>query len=186
MQAKYSEGYFKIPYTQQFYNRYISMIYPLTTNQELMLQLVDRISGLPPNQYKNQLIFPVIPKTNVNFIIMSYAFPLHKAKVLMKRLSRVGFIMTTCQDDWAAEYDMFVRKRVDIPISSNQTFVLCSNEFEKFYSVREMINTLAASEHKDVNAMRTICPISNLSRLKNLRTLHHPYLFTSFNKSGES
>ena len=33
--------------------------------------------------------------------------------------------------------------------------------------------------------MRTICPISNLSSLRQLKTLQHPYIFNQFNKQGE-
>jgi hypothetical protein len=47
-----------------------------------------------------------------------------------------------------------------------------------------MLNYLTP-EHSDLEGMRTICPITNLSSLKNLKTLHHPYLFNSFNKTGE-
>jgi len=61
---------------------------------------------------------------------------------------------------------------------------MCARDFERFYSVREMMNYLTP-DHKNVNAMRTICPISNLASLKKLRSLQHPYLFNLFNKSGE-
>jgi hypothetical protein len=47
---------------------------------------------------------------------------------------------------------------------------MCSREFDKFYSVREIINYLTP-DHQDVSGMRTICPISNLSSLKKLRCL---------------
>ena len=34
MQAKYAEDYFKIPYVQHFFNRYIARISPLVSNRE--------------------------------------------------------------------------------------------------------------------------------------------------------
>ena len=62
---------------------------------------------------------------------------------------------------------------------------MCSHEYDKFYSVREMLNYLTPSQHPDIYGLRTISPITNLSALKNLRVLQHPYLFNQFNKSGE-
>lgn len=144
---------------------------------------MDKISELQPHQYRNRVIFPKLPDTNITFIILSYGYHLHRAKVLLRRLSRLGFSIGMCPDD--VQFDRFVRKRVDIPISTSQTMVMCaSEEYDKFYSVREMLNYLAP-DHHDVTGMRTICPITNLSSLKALRTLHHPYLFNSFNKSSE-
>lgn len=151
-----------------------------------MLSLVDRISDLPAHAYRNKVIFPLLPDTNLTLIILSYGFYLDKAKILLRRLSRVGFNMGTCADEWSAHFDRFVRKRVEIPISSNQTFILCHSEYERFYSVREMMPSLAPDHaQSDVAGMRTICPINNLSQIKTLRVLHHPYLFNQFNKSGE-
>jgi hypothetical protein len=102
MATKYPLEYFRIPYTSQFFNRYITKTSPLMSNRELSLQLMDRISDLPPTQYRNKVIFPKLPDTNITFIILSYGFNLHKAKVLMRRLSRMGFNMGTCSEDWTA------------------------------------------------------------------------------------
>jgi len=142
MQTKYAEDYLRIPFTQQFYNRYIARTIPLQSNRELSLALMDNISELPAHQYRNRVIFPALPDTNITFMILSYAFHLHKAKDLMRRVSRVGFSMGTCTDDWAAQYDRFVRKRVDVPLCSNNTFVLCNPDFEKYYQIREMMQYL--------------------------------------------
>jgi hypothetical protein len=35
-----------------------------------------------------------------------------------------------------------------------------------------------------VASLRTICPLSNLSSLKHLRVLHHPYLFNTFTRGS--
>ena len=110
------------------------------SNREVQLQLVDKISELPASQYRNKKIFPSLPDTNITLIILSYSYSLHKAKILLRRLSRIGFNMATCSDDSSAQFDRFIRKRVEIPITSNQTVVMCAKEFEKFYSVREMMN----------------------------------------------
>jgi hypothetical protein len=37
MQTKYPEDYFKIPFTQQFYNRYITKTNPMQSNREASL-----------------------------------------------------------------------------------------------------------------------------------------------------
>ncbi len=85
----------------------------------------------------------MLPDTNITFVILSYAFHLHRAKICLKRLSRIGFNMATCcPEEWSAHFDRFVKKRVEIPITSNQTVVMCGREFDKFYSVREIINYL--------------------------------------------
>lgn len=68
------------------------------------------------------MIFPCLPDTNITFIILSYAFYLHKAKTCLKRLSRIGFNMATCcgtDEDWNAQFDRFLKKRIEIPITSN-------------------------------------------------------------------
>ena len=80
--------------------------------------------------------------TNITFIILSYGFYMHKAKVLLSRLSRICFNMATCSEEWLAQFDRFVKKRVEIPITSNQTVVMCGRDFERFYSVREMMSYL--------------------------------------------
>ncbi len=61
---------------------------------------------------------------------------------------------------------------------------MCSSELEKFYSLKEMLNYIT-TDHQDVVGMRTICHIKNLSNLNNLKILHHPHLFNSFNKPAE-
>lgn len=71
---------------------------------------------------------------------------------------------------------------MEIPISSNQSFVNCSQEYDKFYQVREMLTYLTPDHIQDVMGMRTICPISQLQSFRQLRILHHPYLFNSFQK----
>ena len=152
---KYGEDYFKIPYHQSFIDRYITKVNPPTSNRELSLQLVDKISDLESKDYKNKVLFPRLPDTNATFIILSYAFYLHNAKTLMKRISRVGFNMGTCADDSTAQFDMLVKKIVPIPISSNQTMVVCSYEFEKHYLVRDRVPYLGL-DHQDVYSIRTI------------------------------
>jgi hypothetical protein len=58
-----------------------------------------------------------------------------------------------------------------------------SPDFDKFYQVREMLNHLTPDLVADVMGMRTISPIGGLgSSFKDLRVLHHPYLFNSFGK----
>ena len=68
---------------------------------------MDKIAELPAKAYKNTVIFPLLPDTNITFIILSYGFYLHKSKILLRRLSRVGFNLGTCSDDWAAHFDRF-------------------------------------------------------------------------------
>jgi hypothetical protein len=76
-----------------------------------------------------------------------------------------------------------VRKRIEIPVISNNTFILCDTEFEKYYQLREMLPYLGP-DHQDVTAMRTICPLNNLNSLKSLKVLHHPYLFNNFTRTS--
>jgi len=64
-----------------------------------MLELVDRIAELPPSKFKNKSIFPSLTDTDTTFTILSYAFYLHKSKVLLRRLSRTGLLMGTCAED---------------------------------------------------------------------------------------
>jgi hypothetical protein len=144
MAAKYHDGYFRIPYTQQFFNRYVARTIPLTTNKEVQLQLVDRISDLPAAQYKNSTVFPILKDSNISLIILSYAFYLDKARILLKRISRVGFNLssTSAEDANSPLFDRFVKKRMEIPIASSHTVVMCSHEYDKFYSVREMLTYL--------------------------------------------
>lgn len=192
MQAKYPEDYFRIPYIPSFMNRYVLKTNPPQSNREYSLTLVDKISELPAHLFRNKVIFPALPDTNITFLILSQAFYLHKAKILLKRISRTGFTMATCGSDWAAQFDKFARKKVDIPISSAETFIMCSTDFGKFYSIKEMVNDPILtsqggySTHSDVVALRTICPITNLSHLRHLKVLHHPYMFNSFNNKSES
>eukprot|EP00347_Sterkiella_histriomuscorum_P008952 403343108 len=175
---KYEQDYFKIPYHPQFIERYITKVNPPVSNREISLQLVDKISDLQPKDYKNKVLFPRIPDTNISFIILSYGFYLHKAKTLLKRLSRVAFNMGTCADDSTAQFDRLIKKVVHIPISSNQTLAICSYQFEKHYLVRDRVPYLN-SDHQDVYSIRTLSQINNLStNLKNLRILHHPHLFS--------
>jgi len=49
-----------------------------------------------------------------------------------------------------------------------------------------MLSYLSPEHVQDVMGMRTICPISQLASFGQLRVLHHPYLFNSFQKSGEA
>jgi len=119
MQTKYPEDYFKIPYTQTFFTRYVARTSALVSNREHSLQLVDKIADLSAQQYKNKVIFPRLPDTNITFIILSYAFHLHRAKICLKRLSRIGFNMATCSEEWNVQFDRFTKKRIEIPIISN-------------------------------------------------------------------
>ena len=73
----------------------------------------------------------------------------------MKRISRVGFNMGTCADDSTAQFDMLVKKVLPIPISSNQTLVINSYEFEKHYIIRDKM-TYLSSDHQDVYSVRTL------------------------------
>ena len=81
--------------------------------------------------------------TSIAFIILSYAFHLQKAKILLKRISRTGFNMGTCTMDLTPYFDRFSKKLVEIPIANNQNFALCSHEFDKFYLVRDAFNPLS-------------------------------------------
>jgi len=65
-----------------------------------------------------------LPDTNITFMILSYAFYLHRAKICLRRLSRIGFNMATCcgmgaDEEWNVQFERFIKKRVEIPITSN-------------------------------------------------------------------
>jgi hypothetical protein len=121
MATKYHDGYFKIPYSQQLFNRYVARTIPLTTNKEVQLQLVDRISDLPASQYRNNTLFPILKDSNISLIILSYAYYLDKARILLKRISRLGFNLssTSAEDANSPLFDRFIRKRVEVPIASS-------------------------------------------------------------------
>lgn len=56
-------------------------------------------------------------------------------------------------------------------------------EYEKFYMVRENKLSYLGNEHQDVVGLRTIAQLNNLSSsLRQLKVLHHPYLFSAFAK----
>jgi hypothetical protein len=54
-------------------------------------------------------------------IILSYAYYLDKARILLKRISRVGFNLssTSAEDANSPLFDRFIRKRVEVPIASS-------------------------------------------------------------------
>lgn len=106
---------------------------------------MDRIADLPESQYKNKEVFPKLPRTDLTFMILSFAFHLHKAKTLLKRLSRMAFNMVACADQKSSLFDTFKKKLVNIPISSNENLVICGYEFEKFYMVRDSVPFLNPS-----------------------------------------
>lgn len=98
IQTKYAEDYFRIPFTAMFHHRHISRTSPLVSNREHSLQLMDRISDLPAHLYKNRVLLPALPDTSLSFIILSYGWYLHKARILLRRLSRLGFNMGTVSE----------------------------------------------------------------------------------------
>ena len=83
--------------------------------------MTDRIYETPADSFKNKILFPQFEKVNkvlwrlsikesesspknednLNIIatVLSYAFHLHKAKIFLRRVSKIGYIMGTCSDD---------------------------------------------------------------------------------------
>jgi hypothetical protein len=59
--------------------------------------------------------------SNISLIILSYAYYLDKARILLKRISRVGFNLssTSAEDANSPLFDRFIRKRVEVPIASS-------------------------------------------------------------------
>ena len=103
--AKYPEGHFRIPYTHRFFNQHISRANPPTSNREYSLQLMDRISDLPVHMYKNRVLFPALSDTSISLMILSYAWHLHRARTLLKRLSRVAFNLATSSETFPLARD---------------------------------------------------------------------------------
>lgn len=68
-------------------------------------------------------MFPALPEMNLALIVLSYGFYLHKAKNLMRRLSRFGFNFASCSNEEDVQFDRFTKKKMDIPISTTCTFV---------------------------------------------------------------
>jgi hypothetical protein len=87
-----------------------------------------------------------MPDTTITFTILSYGFYLHKAKLLLRRLSRTGLLMGTCTEDSTSQFRNFPKKIIEIPIFSNQTLVIKSSEYDKYYKVIENFNHFA-TEH---------------------------------------
>mmetsp|Transcript_443 Transcript_443/g.496 ORF Transcript_443/g.496 Transcript_443/m.496 type:complete len:202 (-) Transcript_443:1795-2400(-) len=92
--TKYSQDHFRIPLSQTILqmgegDRSVSTM-------ELSLSLADIIVNRPQEQIKNHSIFPRIRDSNLGFWVLSYAFHLDRAKTLLRRISRTGFIMGTC------------------------------------------------------------------------------------------
>lgn len=139
--------------------------------------LVDRIYEQPEQKIKNKFLFPLIKDTAISFTILSYAFHLDKARTLLRRLSRTGVLISSAPINQNAQYEKFKKKVIEIPLYSNQTFVLKCDEFEKYYKIIEAFDYLNKT-HQDAVSLRTICSINNLGDLKNLKTLHHPHAFS--------
>jgi hypothetical protein len=69
-----------------------------------------------------------------------------------------------------------VKKIIEVPLFSNQTFVYNSQDYEKYYKISENLDLLSI-EHKDAYALRIISNVKNLTGLKCLKVLHHPFAF---------
>lgn len=60
----------------------------------------------------------------VSFIILSYAFYLHEARALLRRISRTGFLMTYNELMLSA----FKKKIIELPLYKNEALV-CKSIF---------------------------------------------------------
>ena len=149
----------------------------------------------------------------ITFKILSYAFSFHKARSLLKRLSRSGYITANCALStrfpkekeggligMAELMEKLVRKVVEIPLFSNNTLVIrgfddlvpqfndiigVDYEFDKFYRINEKLDNLEGSMHQDIIGMRSLYAVKNLSKLSKMRSLVMPYAFSPINNDQD-
>lgn len=122
--TKYDEKYFQISYMQKFRDIFFEGQHIPPTTKQMSLNLKHKISRLQPNQFKNMVaLFGNFKDTRVThllenelelqmkitFKILSYAYPFHKARILLKRLSRSGYITAnfTMSSRYPPEKDSF-------------------------------------------------------------------------------
>lgn len=111
----------------------------------------------------------------ISGLILSFAFLQHKAKIVLKRLSKTTYISA----NHVMKGSMFSKKLYQIPIFSNNTMVFgCEDQdFEKFYKISERIYFLD-KPHQDSIGFRSLYPIENLTSIKSLKNLVMPYAFS--------
>jgi hypothetical protein len=107
------------------------------TNRQRSEELEAKVVSQPDEKFRNkkQVLFggtlffdskiPLRTTLNgVSFIILSYAFYLHEARALLRRISRTGFLMTYNELMLSA----FKKKIIELPLYQNETLV-CKSIF---------------------------------------------------------
>ena len=106
-ESKFPDDFFKIVYKRRFKEIIMEASNVPVTTKLQSLQMRDKISTLMPSEFKNQVALFGNFKSNlwnefesklevqmkITLKILSYAFPFHKARILLKRISRSGYII---------------------------------------------------------------------------------------------
>ena len=110
---------------------------------------------------------------NVSFKMLSYTCYLHEGIALLRRLSRSAFIMTQNRE----LLDMFARKMYEVPIYSNHSLFYAAPQVEKCIKLVNGKNMKRLSDtFYDLQGLRTVSYLENLSRCENITKLMHPLI----------
>lgn len=116
---------------------------------------------------------------------MGFAFYSHKARILLKRLSRTSFIGSKYTVEMMVAERSAVQKKVfEIPIFSNGTMVLRGwpsdfaslqnlddgdgADFDKFYKISEKLDFIS-EDHQDAIGFKSLYAIKNIDSLPKLK-----------------
>lgn len=222
IETKFTNDYFKIPYTSTFQDVILNAKDVPTTNRLRSLRLRDKISTLQPYEFRNEVALfgnfnsplwkefdsKLEVQMKITLKILSYAFHFHKARILLKRISRSGYLVANLPlsqrfpaeneeglfDSLKTEMlDGLIRKTVEIPVFSNNSIVVrgfvdrqpkhddkqgADYEFDKFYKISEKIDNIEGEMHQDIIGLRSLYAIKNIHQLKKMRKLILPYAFS--------
>lgn len=107
-------------------------------------------------------------------MMLSYTCYLHEGIALLRRLSRSAFIMTQNRELLA----LFVKKSFEVPIFSNHSLFFtnagCVNKSIKLVD-KKQIQKLSSAFY-DVQGLRSVVYLENLSKCEGIKKLTHPLI----------
>ena len=122
-QIKYSKDFFQIPYIEEFKKVAFECKVPLTNKGESS-NLTAKIYRNNTKRLANNHI--LLGDDKISAKILCYAFKYHKAKLVLKRLSKTTFV---CSNTLMKTHSgLFSKKLCKIPIFTNNTLVFRGEE----------------------------------------------------------
>jgi hypothetical protein len=158
---------------------------PIPTNRDHNELLEVKVVSQPDEKFKNkkQVLFggstqdqKMALRTTLNgvsFIILSYAFYLHEARALLRRISRTGFLMTYNE----LMLSTFKRKLIQLPLYLNRSLVCKSLFLDYGFRVTNPKLKDIKKDHQQCSTFTSPHYVKSLDKFVKLQSLSIPLDF---------